>query len=85
MKITVVDSVTREVEVEFPVYKKTSCHFYRVLSETDCVQVTDLGGYYGINTTFFSLAFSSTNEDSTEEEFNEAFERVMNILKCIEL
>ena len=81
MKITVTESTEKEVEVSLPAYRKSICHFYRVLSEDDCIIITDLGGHYGINQTQSSTAFRDTNVESSEAEFNEAFDRVLKLLK----
>ena len=82
MKLKVEYKQTREIEIEFPVFMKTACNYYKVISEHKCIQVTDLEGYFEISQGCVDFAFSPDNIKSTEIEFNKAFDRVYkNILK----
>jgi uncharacterized protein YpbB len=81
MKIKITETLTREVEIELPSYKKSNCHFWKIYSEEKAICVTNLEGYYEIGEQTIQVALKSGDEESNEEEFNEAFERIFNKLK----
>ena len=81
MKIKVTNLIVKEVEIELPAFMKSNCHFYKVISETECIGVTDLYGWYEIAQRHPSSAFMDGNVKSTEAEFKGVFEKVMKILK----
>ena len=79
MKIEVTNQIIKEVEIELPAFMKSNCHFYKVISETECIVVTDLDGWYEIAQRHPSNAFMHGNVSSTEAEFKEAFAKVVKI------
>jgi len=81
MKIKFTEKIEREEEVKLPAFTKTSCHHFKVISETECLKICELGGHNEISHTFPELAFSGDYENCTEEEFNAAYERVLKLLK----
>lgn len=73
MEITTKKTVEEKVQITLPYFTKTICHYYKVYSEDYCIAVTNLDGYKGIQIQQSSLAFASTYEVCTEQEFNEMF------------
>lgn len=81
MILKVTETKVKEVEVELPLYRKSICHFWKVISENKSIKVTDLFNNYEIASQNYTSAFDNDNEDSTEEEFINAYNRVLNELK----
>jgi hypothetical protein len=73
MKLTTKKTVEVEITLTLPYFTKTICHYYKVYSEDYCIAVTNLAGYKGVQIQQSSLAFASTYEVCTEQEFNEMF------------
>lgn len=80
MEITIKKTVEEKVKINLPAYVKSVCHFYKVISENKAIQVTTLEGHQSINETSPVVAFSNTKEESTEAEFNNAFNQIKNKL-----
>jgi len=81
MKITVNEVVSKEVEVTLPAYRKSSCHLYKVISETEVVQITTLGGHETIEVNPFTQnALREDLEIATEKEFYDAFSEVFKVI-----
>ena len=86
MKIQKEITTVEEIEISLPYYCKNICYWYKVISETNAIQVrfsefTEAGD---INFCSASLAFShKENVQCTEEEFNEKFETVIQQLKTV--
>ena len=86
MKISIqTNPVFEEIEISLPHYVKDGiCHFYKVVSETDYLQVYateyGIGSISGGNSPF---RFNSKTLPSSAEEFNAAFERVINELSSL--
>ncbi len=73
IKVTVYEQ--KEIEVEFPLYKKNQCLFYKVLNEKDYIIVTKPGANLpAIEGKSYGFDFMNRNiVDSTEAEFKEAY------------
>jgi len=74
-----------EVEVELPIYRKTSdvrCHFAKVFSERACLWVT-VGGTPSLSICSSSLAMNSEYVECTAEEFNKAYEEIETKLSML--
>lgn len=69
---------TEEKEIEVPFYTKDSATFYKVFGggSWDVVSVTDMEQHYHIGASTHGSALRSTNKESTEAEFTEAYNRV---------
>ena len=77
MEIRIKKTIEEKVNVALPFYRKDNCHHYKVYSENNCIQVTDLDTYScGIQIGHIGLAISETNVECTQEEFEEAFNKV---------
>ena len=68
-------------ELELPAYRKNICYYYKIVSETEAIQVC-FGEYSKkqISESYTSIALSLANEIGTKEEFEEKFNEVMIIL-----
>ena len=73
--------LVNEIQVELPAYYKTCCHQFKVISKDYCICVTQRSGNIQIEKTYAELPFNIDAITSTEEEFNDAFMKVMSELK----
>jgi hypothetical protein len=74
MTIQIKKEVTEEIEIgELPTYRKTICHFYKVISLEECVCITR-GLGVSIQIMDFLPSGIFEKQTSTEHEFNEAYE-----------
>lgn len=80
MKLKFTEQIEKEIEITLPAFRKGSCHFFKVISETKTIQITELDGWVGIGQTAASLAFGENMIESTEQEFEESYSRITNIL-----
>lgn len=79
MKLEIKKEIIEYVEVQLPLYKKSSCHWYLVYEENRCLRVCDLRNHEEIGCINASCAFMDT-EDCTKEEFDQAYQRISNLL-----
>jgi hypothetical protein len=74
-------TITTEVEfeVEFPCYRKSRVHHWKLISEKEAICVTDdaidIGKYAD------GSAFASYTEPSDEQTFQQAFIEILNKIK----
>jgi len=83
MKITFEEKITREVEItNFPVYRKSSHYFYKVIDERRCIAVfqSHQGQHDSIEASPISLAFKKGTEDSSASEYHNAFTNAVDNL-----
>jgi len=77
-KITIRHSEEKEIEIPLPHYRKSSCHFYKVISKDLVIQV--FVGYkldrWSVVTSY--LAHAMAEDECTEKDFNDAFNSVMS-------
>lgn len=83
MEITVTKKVEviEKLQIELPAYYKTIANQFKIISEQHCICVT-----IGVNTVKMEkahaeLPFNVSATESTENEFNDAFMKVMSELK----
>lgn len=76
MKIT--KQIEEEIEIQFPCYRKSSCHFWYCASEKEVYVVSTLEGHIGIEQSIIDSAFANFITESTQEEFEQAFMTVSN-------
>lgn len=79
MKLEIKKELIEYVEVELPFYKKSNCSYYKVYSEKKCIQVCTLETSEDIGNVTNRCAFINT-EDCTKKEFDQAYERISNLL-----
>lgn len=74
-------TITTEVEfeVEFPCYRKSRVHHWKLISDKEAICVTndsiEIGKYADVS------AFASYTEASDEQTFNQAFIKILNKIK----
>lgn len=64
-------------KTQYPIYRRDLCHFYKVYSKTKALQICVMSLGAGINTTHAPLAFREETKESSEEEFNQAYNKVL--------
>ena len=80
MKITVTKTIQETHELELPAFRKNSCYYYKIVSETESISVcTYKNGE--------SIAIGSTNSaltlaplESSAEEFDAMFNKVFTLI-----
>lgn len=82
MKITLLkrDVIESSIEITLPAFMKSNCHYYKVISQDLAICVTDLEGWKGIDEQRPVHAFAEGNVESTEEEFEAGFAKVLKDL-----
>jgi len=78
IKITKKVEVIETVKIKLPAYYKDTAHQYKIISAQHCICVTVSGGLQKLHA---ELPFNIGAIESTEQEFNDAFMRVMSELK----
>jgi len=84
-KLKVQETTKIEVELKLPYYSQSDYHFYKIYSETQCIQVYKGYGDYRIQTATARLAVNGGEIESTEDIFLDAFNYVKNKLEEIAL
>jgi hypothetical protein len=80
MKITIKKTIEETHELELPAYRKTSCHYYKIVDETTSVMVCDLDKYESISISSADSALRLATIESNQEEFDAKFNEVMQLL-----
>ena len=84
MKLTINETVTREIEIEFPLFTTDGLHFFKFKNEHNCTQVAVLylTGLCTIER-YMESCFPKDwmlLEKVTEKEFNDKFNKTIKIL-----
>jgi hypothetical protein len=81
MKITITKTIEETHELELPVYCKNICYYYKIISETEAIQVC-FGEYSNkqISESYTKSALFLAPEIGTKEEFDAKYNEVMAIL-----
>jgi hypothetical protein len=81
MKITITKTVEETHDIELPAYRKNICYYYKIISETEALQVC-FGEHLSkqISESYTKSALSLAPETGTQEEFEEKYNEVMAIL-----
>ena len=80
MKITITKTVEETHELELPAYRKNICYYFKIISETQAIQVNFGGEMESISTTYASVALNSASEVGNQEEFDTKFNEVVTVL-----
>jgi hypothetical protein len=80
MKITIQKTIEETHELELPAYRKNSCHYFKIVSETEAVLVCTYPNGESIATSTTSSALSLAPLESSAEEFDAKFNEVVTIL-----
>lgn len=83
MEITITKKVEliEKVQIELPAYYKTIAHQFKIISEQHCICVTVGVNTVKMETAHAELPFNVGATESTENEFNDTFMKVMSELK----
>jgi len=83
MEITITKKieVIEKVQIELPAYYKTIAHQIKIISEKYCICVTIGVDNIQIMKAHAQLPFDIKANESTEQEFNDAFMETMSKLK----
>lgn len=82
MKFMITEVREIEVEVDFPVYKKSAAHVYKVINENTCICACHtLDQCLSISLMSANIAFRENTEDSTAEEFEEKYNETLSRIK----
>jgi hypothetical protein len=80
MKITISKTIQETHELELPAYRKNSCHYFKIVSETEAVLVCTYPNGENISVSNTSSALSLTPLESSQEEFDAKLNEVMTLL-----
>ena len=82
MKIKITQTTSKEVEIELPHFTKSLAHIYKVVSETDAIQISCSPHVHGIQRgeCFVDIAFHKDNVKTDEHDFNEHYEAALHKL-----
>lgn len=81
MKITIKREVEETYELELPTYKKTSCHYYKIVDDTTSVMVCDLNNFESIGISTANSALRLASIESNQEEFDAKLNEVVQRIK----
>jgi hypothetical protein len=81
MKITISKTIQETHELELPAYRKTSCHYYKIVDETTSVMVCDLDKHESISISSADSALRLASIESNQAEFDTKLNEVVDILK----
>jgi hypothetical protein len=80
MKITIQKTVEETHELQLPAYRKNSCHYFKIVSETEAVLVCTYSNGESIATSTTSSALSLAPLESSAEEFDAMFNKVFTLI-----
>ncbi len=80
MKITITKTVEETHDIELPAYRKNSCHYFKIVSETEAVLVCTYQNGESIATSTTSSALSLAPLESSAEEFDAKFNQVFTLI-----
>ena len=80
MKITITKTIEETHELELPAYRKNICFYYKIVSETQAIQVNFGEGMESIGINYTSVALNSASEVGNQLEFDFKFNEVMTLL-----
>ena len=84
MEIKVKKQVEEIHNIELPYYSKTSAHFFKIIRKDLVLKVVDLNAdYCGIELSLYCVDSAIEATPCTEQEFNEAFNRINKCLTLI--
>jgi len=80
MKITISKTIQETHELELPAYRKNSCHYFKIVSETQAVLVCTYQNGESIAMSTTSIALNVAPVESSQEEFDEMFNQVFTLI-----
>jgi hypothetical protein len=79
MKITIKKTIEETHELELPAYRKNICYYYKIISETQAIQICFANGSESIAVNYTSIALNGT-EVATQEEFDAKLNQVFTLI-----
>ena len=80
MKITISKTIQETHELELPAYRKNICYYYKIISETQAIQICFAKDSESISVNYTSIALNGT-EEGNQKEFDAKLNEVVDILK----
>ena len=84
MKLKIEEQVTREIDVEFPLFTTDGLHYYKFENENNCTEAMRSNFTEGyVIRKHIKGAFPQTwmlNEAINEEQYNRAYERALDAI-----
>ena len=80
MEITITKTIQETHELELPAYRKNICYYFKIISETQAIQVNFGEGMESIGIAYASVALNSASELGNQQEFDTKFNEVVTIL-----
>jgi hypothetical protein len=80
MKITISKTIQETHDLELPAYRKNSCHYFKIISETEAILVCTYPNGEHISISNTSSALSLAPLESSEEEFDLKFNEVFTLI-----
>jgi hypothetical protein len=76
MKITIEKKEKIEIEIELPVYRKSSHHYYKIDENKSVCVYNGTEGSYSIEINEYMMKFPFDYEECTKEQFEEVYNKV---------
>ena len=80
MKITIQKTIEETHELELPAYKKNPAYLFKIISETESIQICIVNNSESIAIGYTSVALSSGRQESNQEEFDAYFNEVFTLI-----
>ena len=80
MKITIKKTIEETYELEFPAYRKNSCHYFKIVSETEAIMVCTYQNGESIAISRTSSALTLAPDESSADEFDLKFNEVFTLI-----
>jgi hypothetical protein len=80
MKITITKTIQETHELELPAYRKNSCHYFKIVSETVAILVCTYQNGESIAMSATSSALNLAPLQSSAEEFDAMFNQVFTLI-----
>jgi hypothetical protein len=80
MKITISKTINEEHELELPAFKKNSAYLFKIISETQTIQICTVPNSESIALGHTSVALTNGHESSNQVEFDFKFNELMALL-----
>jgi len=80
MKITITKTIQETHELDLPAYRKNICYYYKIISETQAIQVNFGQDMESIGIAYTSVALNSASEVGSQEEFDAIFNQIFTLI-----
>jgi hypothetical protein len=80
MKISFKKTIEETHELELPAFKKNPAYLFKIISETQAIQICTVPNSESIALGHTSVALTNGHETSNQEEFDAEFNEVVTLL-----